>query len=757
MNKTSNTANSNLSAQRIRMLFLSLTILEKTMKNTFIVFAFITLLIGCTITEENKSDSNGKGLISDIQKQMLTEMDRNYDKFLTAEGDSIRYLLWQEALADSNYHLMVEIKITQLTHYLMRGDFREAYEIVNEAIELSDKSGSARYKVLSRKWLADTKSEMGEKEQALEIINEAFEIFESELESDELKHVLLGTRGKIFSSLDRNYEALADYYEVIRIIEGDEEQRRNKAVLNNMIGLILNDQDEYEEALERFTIAYNINRELNSVHNLSTNLNNLALALAGMGKTEQAIDTLFAAIAFNTEYDLKHAAIQNKFNLAVNFIKKGDYINAIDIGREGLKLSEELNFPFGMLYHNSVISRAYFNNGNYDTALGHALDAYELSSLFGVRQIMSDVTELIYKIYADKGETEQALAYLEIHHELKLELKENVRSAQISELRAQYNMEQKEAEFQLLQQNLAIQESLNASQRQINAILFITMIIVTGFLLYTFKNQRRLRLLLSALEDQKNDIQKKNKALEKLNSDRDALIGVIVHDLKNPLSSISGLVEVMSMNELDEENRSLLSMIDISSKKMQRLVNNLLDIKKVERSDIQTEFKEISTREIVEDSMSAFRMMAARKLIIIQEDVDDFIVKTYPDYVSRIIDNLISNAIKFSNLGSKVSLTIKKATDNFWEIIVDDEGIGIPEKEKEKLFQMFSQISNKPTGGESSTGIGLYTVALLTSKLNGTIFLEDKKNQGSRFVCRLPFSTSNVNQKADKEYVRVPG
>lgn len=727
------------------------------MKNTFIVFAFITLLIGCTITEENKSDSNGKGLISDIQKQMLTEMDRNYDKFLTAEGDSIRYLLWEEALADSNYHLMVEIKITQLTHYLMRGDFREAYEIVNEAIELSDKSGSARYKVLSRKWLADTKAEMGEKEQALEIINEAFEIFESELESDELKHVLLGTRGKIFSSLDRNYEALADYYEVIRIIEGDEEQRRNKAVLNNMIGLILNDQDEYEEALERFTIAYNINRELNSVHNLSTNLNNLALALAGMGKTEQAIDTLFAAIAFNTEYDLKHAVIQNKFNLAVNFIKKGDYINAIDIGREGLKLSEELNFPFGMLYHNSVISRAYFNNGNYDTALGHALDAYELSSLFGVRQIMSDVTELIYKIYADKGETEQALAYLEIHHELKLELKENVRSAQISELRAQYNMEQKEAEFQLLQQNLAIQESLNASQRQINAILFITMIIVTGFLLYTFKNQRRLRLLLSALEDQKNDIQKKNKALEKLNSDRDALIGVIVHDLKNPLSSISGLVEVMSMNELDEENRSLLSMIDISSKKMQRLVNNLLDIKKVERSDIQTEFKEISTREIVEDSMSAFRMMAARKLIIIQEDVDDFIVKTYPDYVSRIIDNLISNAIKFSNLGSKVSLTIKKATDNFWEIIVDDEGIGIPEKEKEKLFQMFSQISNKPTGGESSTGIGLYTVALLTSKLNGTIFLEDKKNQGSRFVCRLPFSTSNVNQKADKEYVRVPG
>lgn len=727
------------------------------MKNTFIVFAFITLLIGCTITEENKSDSNGKGLISDIQKQMLTEMDRNYDKFLTAEGDSIRYLLWEEALADSNYHLMVEIKITQLTHYLMRGDFREAYEIVNEAIELSDKSGSARYKVLSRKWLADTKAEMGEKEQALEIINEAFEIFESELESDELKHVLLGTRGKIFSSLDRNYEALADYYEVIRIIEGDEEQLRNKAVLNNMIGLILNDQDEYEEALERFTIAYNINRELNSVHNLSTNLNNLALALAGMGKTEQAIDTLFAAIAFNTEYDLKHAVIQNKFNLAVNFIKKGDYINAIDIGREGLKLSEELNFPFGMLYHNSVISRAYFNNGNYDTALGHALDAYELSSLFGVRQIMSDVTELIYKIYADKGETEQALAYLEIHHELKLELKENVRSAQISELRAQYNMEQKEAEFQLLQQNLAIQESLNASQRQINAILFITMIIVTGFLLYTFKNQRRLRLLLSALEDQKNDIQKKNKALEKLNSDRDALIGVIVHDLKNPLSSISGLVEVMSMNELDEENRSLLSMIDISSKKMQRLVNNLLDIKKVERSDIQTEFKEISTREIVEDSMSAFRMMAARKLIIIQEDVDDFIVKTYPDYVSRIIDNLISNAIKFSNLGSKVSLTIKKATDNFWEIIVDDEGIGIPEKEKEKLFQMFSQISNKPTGGESSTGIGLYTVALLTSKLNGTIFLEDKKNQGSRFVCRLPFSTSNVNQKADKEYVRVPG
>ncbi len=726
------------------------------MKNAFSVLAFIAFLIGCTISSEDQSDLKGNPLLTDRQSKLLTEIDRNYDNFFKDKADSLSLLLWDEAIADSNYHLMVKININQIRYYVMIRDYAKGLEIVLETLELAEKSEHPEDKIMTTRWHSEAKLGLGQTEEALELINYALSIYETLEEPKDIKYVILGTRGKILKQMGRNYEALQDYYEFLRVIEGSDDYLRNKAFSNNIIGLILNEQDEHEEALERFTIAYNINRELNSVRNLSTNLNNIAMALNGLGRDDEAIDTLFSTIEFNTEFGLKHSIVQNKYNLAVSFIRKEDYQNAIDIAKKGLEMSQELNFSFGILYHNAVLGRAYFESGNYNAALDHAAESFKLSDRFGVTKIKSDASELLYKIHANRDEKDKAIAFLEAYHELQLEINEYVRNTQISELSAQYNMELKEAEFLLLQQNLAIQETLNVNQRQINVFLILAMIIIGGFLIYTFKNQRRLRHLLSELRNKKNDIQEKNTALEKLNNDRNALIGVIVHDLKNPLSSISGLVEVMSMNELDEENKSLLSMVDISSKKMQRLVNNLLDIKKVEYSDIQNELRDVSIRDIVEDSMSTFRMMAARKLIIIREEIEEFKVKTYPDYVSRIIDNLVSNAIKFSNLGAKVSLTIKKADDAYWEIIVDDEGVGIPEKEKKKLFKMFSQISNRPTGGESSTGIGLYTVALLAGKLNGTVFLEDKVKAGTRFVCKLPLNTAEEDAHATAQVISLP-
>jgi len=113
-------------------------------------------------------------------------------------------------------------------------------------------------------------------------------------------------------------------------------------------------------------------------------------------------------------------------------------------------------------------------------------------------------------------------------------------------------------------------------------------------------------------------------------------------------------------------------------------------------------------------------------------------VSTHKDYLVRIIDNLVSNAIKYSPKGATISVNTSFIGASYWQLEVQDEGPGFNDWDKENLFKLFGRLSGKPTGNEVSTGLGLYTVKMLVDKLNGTISLESEPGKGSTFICRFP-------------------
>jgi signal transduction histidine kinase len=109
------------------------------------------------------------------------------------------------------------------------------------------------------------------------------------------------------------------------------------------------------------------------------------------------------------------------------------------------------------------------------------------------------------------------------------------------------------------------------------------------------------------------------------------------------------------------------------------------------------------------------------------------------DYLGRIVDNLITNAIKFSNRNSTVEVAAGKSNGHIW-ISVKDQGQGFSEKDKMDLFQKFKKLSSQPTGGETSNGLGLAIVKTLVDRLKGSIELISEKGKGSEFIVRLPLS-----------------
>jgi signal transduction histidine kinase len=166
---------------------------------------------------------------------------------------------------------------------------------------------------------------------------------------------------------------------------------------------------------------------------------------------------------------------------------------------------------------------------------------------------------------------------------------------------------------------------------------------------------------------------------------------------------------------------------------MNSLVAKILEIKVLESSSLKTNFSEVDLKQVIEQVISAFKIQSDNKKISIVADLDDSTAIIDKSLIVQIIDNLLSNAIKFSNHDSKVFITLKDENETI-RLEIFDEGPGIMEEDKPKLFQKFQKLNAKPTDGESSTGLGLSIVKKYVEAMKGKVWCESKFGHGAKFI-----------------------
>ncbi len=230
--------------------------------------------------------------------------------------------------------------------------------------------------------------------------------------------------------------------------------------------------------------------------------------------------------------------------------------------------------------------------------------------------------------------------------------------------------------------------------------------------------------------------------LSKANADKDRFLGMCAHDLRNPLSSIRGLAELMDENaigELTAEQREIVQTIHGASQSMLQLVNELLDVATIEAGHLKLDKAPTSVVEIVERSVHLSNMEAAKKntRIEIVKSNGDPMVDVDRNKIRQVVDNLISNAVKYSPRGSIITVLIH-ANDSVAGFAVRDSGPGVPEHERHKLFKDFGRLSAQPTGGEKSTGLGLAICRKIVEAHSGTIGVNSVPGRGAEFFVNLP-------------------
>jgi signal transduction histidine kinase len=261
-----------------------------------------------------------------------------------------------------------------------------------------------------------------------------------------------------------------------------------------------------------------------------------------------------------------------------------------------------------------------------------------------------------------------------------------------------------------------------------------------------FKPKEVLARIRSHLQNQILSEQQKSlvEQLSKANHAKNRFLGMAAHDLRNPLASIRGIAEFLSegtVGQLTPDQTDLVNTIHGAATSMLVMVNELLDVATIEAGELKLAIENHNLGDLVAKCVSMINREAAKKKthVVYEPPRAPATLPMDPAKVKQVIDNLLSNAVKFSPPGSTIrAFVTSNPADRTCSFAVRDQGPGIPDDERDKLFKDFSRLSIKPTGGEKSTGLGLAICRKIVDAHHGTIVAENLPEHGCEFRFTLP-------------------
>ena len=290
-------------------------------------------------------------------------------------------------------------------------------------------------------------------------------------------------------------------------------------------------------------------------------------------------------------------------------------------------------------------------------------------------------------------------------------------------------------------QDLKLKKSeLELSKKNLFVYLAIIGIVLALVVLFAVYRVMRLKAKTNeSLFEKNQQIEKQNLELNDLNIEKNELIGIVAHDLKNPLTSAMSVAELFSEEEITRDQQEYLGLIQRSLNRMNALVAKILEIKVLESKSLKINYTITDLEEVTKRVISALKIQSDNKKITVKANLSSLKANIDKGLLEQILDNLISNAIKFSNSNTSIFITLKSNEDNIY-FEIEDEGPGISEADKLKLFQKFQKLTAQPTAGENSTGLGLSIVKKYVDALNGKVWCESEIGKGSKFI--VAFSKS---------------
>jgi signal transduction histidine kinase len=581
--------------------------------------------------------------------------------------------------------------------YVAKSDYENAVKYLLKAVANSEALGNENKTAAALEQLGRAYLLLGDVDQAIESLSRSRDLIKKVGNEDAEARInifiadMYFRQGDFAKALELDHQSLAYYRNV--------GNRAAEAGVLSSIGNNYGSQGENKKALEHITEALNIFEEI-------PNLRGVAGASLGLG--------------------------------GVCFSEKNHGL-ALDYFARSLTVFEKIGDENGMMLSHGGIASVYASQKRHDKAISFGNTALSLAQKAGDLRSVKNGTELLSGSYKARGNYRKALEMTELYYEARDSLQSSENQKAIIQLQVSSEYEKQKAIDDIENEKLvAIETQKKVNQQNLSMAIGIGLLLISLLSLVIFSRLKVTRKQKAIIEEQKKKVEQSEKYKEQF-------LANMSHEIRTPMHAISGMVKILERKEHPPAQDVYLNAMQVSSENLVVILNDVLDLSKIEAGKLDIENIPVKPAAIIENVAQLLKFKAEEKGLTltyeIGEDVPS-VVMGDPTRLNQILLNLAGNAIKFTKKGG-VEVLLSKADDRL-RFSVKDTGIGIPKDKLDAIFGAFEQVGDDTSRHFGGTGLGLSISKQLTELQGGRIWAESEAGQGSTFLVELPIVAAEI-------------
>ncbi len=620
----------------------------------------------------------------------------------------------------------------------MMSDPQAALAASEHALALAkDGSSSQAIRTATAQWLqAQALMRTGHAKEAVPIIDEALKVAAAQAPKASLHAELMNSEGDAMSIQGDVQRALEDYQAAFDLygLAGD---ARGQAKALQLIGSIYQDARDYERVLKYYAQSADIYKGDPKL--LVSALNNKARAYSDMGRNDEAIAAFRAALGVARKMGSPALQAGIYSNLASTEVKAGRLADAQADVAHGLTLAA--NAPEEQPGLWGVAAEVALKRGSPEQARTWLERTFKGLDLKATPMPFRDFHEVAYQTYSDLGQDHLALQHLQAFKRLDDEARNVAASTNAALMAARFDFANQDLKIAKLKSGqLQRDVELGQQRNTITSGLLGGSALILVLLTFGFISLRKSRNEVRAANV---SLTSSNQALEKALKAKTDFLATTSHEIRTPLNGILGMTQVLLADrKLDAGLKDKIALVHGAGETMRALVDDILDLAKMETGNLTIERTDIDLRSIVDETGRLWSEKAHSKGLELTVEVEDGLCRIVEDggRLRQVVFNLMSNAIKFTETGG-VALAARSERAEAGErllISVRDTGIGIPSDRFDDIFESFSQVDTSVTRQFGGTGLGLAICRDLAEAMGGSIGVTSELGKGSVFTVVLP-------------------